>query len=270
MAGSTVSVTSKAGSCNHGLTDYDKSTLSSLWDIVPAVIAAFNTVEAIHFATKQYEIAKDYLKISQWWRDYYNNFFRPLEDQELSEAMGLTETTPYYDTMRGRAQTAGRLKFKNAVNAAVQCTSEYCTGLRQQLLYDVLGQESRVLNSLAGLGYRNERAYYEARSDVRWKRMINTAARGRDLQSQAINSAQLAYGIYGNLGAQITKGAEGAASAFGYFHYRSDPRYPTLMNIQAPQQSAQQQSSQQSPAQSGMTSGFVSNGTNVAVPGGKS
>lgn len=266
MAGSTVSVTSKAGSCNHGLTDYDKSTLSLLWDIVPAVIAAYNTGQAIHFGTKQYEIAKDYLKISQWWRDYYNNSFRPLEDQELSEAMGLQETTPYYDTMRGRAQTAGRLKFKNAVNTAVQCTSEYCTGLRQQLLLDVLDQESRALNSLAGLGYRNERAYYESRSDIRWKRMINTAARGRDLQSQAINSAQLAYGIYGSLGEQISKGAEGAASAFGYFHYRSDPRYPTLMTIQQ----ASQQASQQSPAQSGMTSGFVSNGTNVAVPGGKS
>ena len=270
MAGSTVSVTSKAGSCNHGLTDYDKSTLSLLWDIVPAVIAAYNTAEAINFASKQYEIAKDYLKISQWWRDGYNNSFRPLEDQELSEAMGLTETTPYYDTMRGRAQTAGRLKFKNAVNVAVQCTSEYCTGLRQQLLYDVLGQESRVLNSLAGLGYRNERAYYEARSDVRWKRMINTALRGRDLQSQAINSAQLAYGIYGNLGAQVTKGAEGAASAVGYFHYRSDPRYPTLMTIQQASQQASQQTSQQSSAQSGMTSGFVSNGTNIAVPGGNS
>lgn len=266
MAGSTVSVTSKAGSCNHGLTDYDKSTLSLLWDIVPAVIAAYNTGQAIHFGTKQYEIAKDYLKISQWWRDYYNNSFRPLEDQELSEAMGLTETTPYYDTMRGRAQTAGRLKFKNAVNTAVQCTSEYCSGLRQQLLFDVLDQESRALNSLAGLGYRNERAYYESRSDIRWKRMINTAARGRDLQSQAINSAQLAYGIYGSLGEQVSKGAEGAASAFGYFHYRSDPRYPTLMTIQQ----ASQQASQQSPVQSGMTSGFVSNGTNVAVPGGKS
>lgn len=265
MAGSTVSVTSKAGACNHGLTDFDKSTLSLLWDIIPAVIAAYNTGQAIHFGKKQYEIAKDYLRISQWWRAYYNNFFVPLEDQELSEAMGLQETTPYYDTMRGRAQTAGRLKFKNAVNTAVQCTSEYCSGLRQQLLLDVLDQESRALNSLAGLGYRNERAYYESRSDVRWKRMINTAARGRDLQAQAINSAQLAYGIYGSLGEQVTKGAEGAASAFGYFHYRNDPRYPTLMTIQQ----APQQASQQSSTQSGMTSGFVSNGTNVAVPGGK-
>ena len=261
MAGSTVSVTSTAGSCSQGLTDYDKSTLSLLWDIIPAVIAAYNTGQAIHTATKQYEI-----RISQWWRAYYNNFFVPLENQELSEAMGLRETTPYYDTMRGRAQTAGRLKFKNAVNSAVQCTSEYCTGLRQQLLLDVLDQESRALNSLAGLGYRNERAYYESRSDVRWKRMINTAARGRDLEAQAINSAQLAYGIYGSLGEQVSKGAEGAASAFGYFHYRNDPRYPTLMTIQQ----APQQASQQSPAQSGMTSGFVSNGTNVAVPGGKS
>ena len=265
MVGSTVSVTSSAGSCNHGITDVDKSTLSTLWDIVPAVIAAYNTGQAIHFALKQYKIAKDYLKISQWWRDYYNNYFKPLEDRELFEAMGLSETTPYFDTMRGRAQTAGRLKFKNAVNVAVQCTAEYCTGLRQQLLFDVLDQESRVINSLAGLGYRNERAYYESRSDIRWKRMAATAARGRDLQAQAVNSAQLAYGIYGNLGEQVAKGAEGAAYATGYFHHRNDPRYPTLMNIQASQQTTQQASQQD-----GMVSGMVSNGTNVAVSGGNS
>ena len=77
MAVSTVSVTSTAGACNHGLTDFDKSTLSLLWDIIPAVIAAYNTGQAIHFGMKQYEIAKDYLRISQWWRAYYNNFFVP-------------------------------------------------------------------------------------------------------------------------------------------------------------------------------------------------
>ena len=215
--------------CNKGITDTDKNILSALWNLVPAVVAAYNTGQAIDFAMKQHEIAKDYLKISQWYRDYYNSYFKPVEDKELSEALALTETTTYYDTMRGRAQTAGRIKFKNAVNKTVQCTSEYCTGLRQQLLYDTLEQEAKVMTTMTGLGYRNERAYYEKRSDVRWKRMINTAARGRDLQAQAINSAALAYGIYGGLGQQAAKGAEGAAYAAGYFWNRNDTFYPTLM-----------------------------------------
>ena len=143
--------------------------------------------------------------------------------------MALTETTPYYDTMRGRAQTLGRLKFKNAANKVVQCTSEYCTGLRQQLLFEASEQEARAIATLTGAGYRNERAYYESRSDVRWKRMIATATRGRDIQANAVNSAQLAYGIYGNLGQQATEGAVGAAAAFSYFSNRNNTLYPGFM-----------------------------------------
>ena len=215
--------------CNTGISDSGKGVLASLWNMVPAVVAAYNTGQAIDFAMKQHEIAKDYLKISQWYRDYYNAYFKPVEDQELSEAMALQEPEPYYDTMRGRAQTAGRIKFKNAVNKTVQCTSEYCTGLRQQFLYDTLEQEAKVMSTFTGLGYRNERSYCESRSDVRWKRMINTAARGRDMQAQAINSAALAYGIYGSLGQQAAKSAEGAAQAAGYFWNRNDTFYPTLL-----------------------------------------
>lgn len=248
------SVSYQGSACNHGLTDSDKVSLSSLWDIVPAVIAAYNTGQAIDYALKQYEIAKDYLTISQWWRDYYNGYFKPLEDQELSESMALTEITPHYDTMRGRAQTAGRIKFKNAVNKSVQCTSEYCTGLRQQMLYDTMEQEAKVVSTLTGLGYRNERAYYESRSDVRWKRMINTAARGRDLQAQAINSSQLAYGIYGTLGQQVAKGAEGAATAAGYMWFRNDTHYPTLLRGSA-QTTQQAATSSNGSAVSGMVAG---------------
>lgn len=256
--------------CGKGITDTDKNILSSLWNLVPAVVAAYNTGQAIDFALKQHEIAKDYLKISQWWRDYYNNYFRPVEDQELSEAMNLQETTPYYDTMRGRSQTAGRIKFKNAVNKTVQCTSEYCTGLRQQMLYDTLEQQAKVMSTLTGLGYRNERAYYESRSDVRWKRMINTAARGRDLQADAISSAALAYGIYGSLGQQAAKGAEGAAQAAGYFWNRNDTFYPTLMRVTASQQTAQTTTTSNNTTGSSSSSGFLpgDNGVAVAPQGG--
>lgn len=219
--------------CNHGVTNMDKGILAAIWDMVPAVVAAYNTGQAIEFAMKQHEIAKDYLRISQWWQDYYNAWFRPVEDQELGEAMSLSEAPTYYDTMRGRAQTAGRIKFKNAVNKSVQCTSEYCTGLRQQMLYDTLEQQAKVMTTLTGLGYRNERAHYEKRSDVRWERMLNTAKRGRDLPAQAVNSAALAYGIYGGLGQQAAKGAEGAASAAGYFWNRNDTFYPTLLRSEA-------------------------------------
>lgn len=223
-------VSSKLNSCcSPGIDNTGKSELSLLWDIIPAVVAAYNTEEAIKFAMRQHEIAKEYLRISEWWRSYYNIYFRPVEDVELAESLVSTEETPFYDTMRGRAQTAGRIRFKNAAVKAAQCTSEYCTGLRQQIVFDTIDQEARTIDTLTGFGYRNERAYIESRSDVRWQRMLGTVHRGRDMQSTAINSAQLAFGIYGELGQQAAKGAEGAISAFAYMHNRNDTYYPGLM-----------------------------------------
>ena len=252
--------------CNKGITDTDKNILSSLWQLVPAVVAAYNTGQAIDFAMKQHEIAKDYLKISQWWRDYYNAYFKPVEDQELSEAMNLQEITPYYDTMRGRAQTVGRIKFKNAVNKTVQCTSEYCTGLRQQLLYDTLEQEAKVMSTVTSLGYRLERAYREKRSDVRWQKMINTVKRGRDLPTQAINSAALSYGIYGSLGQQAALGAEGAAKAAGYFWNRNDTFYPTLMKTDGSGGPSDPNSSLLKPVKKEPISGYLRGDDGILYP----
>jgi len=215
--------------CSPGIDNSGKSELSLLWDIIPAVVTAYNTEEAIKFAMRQHEIAKEYLRISEWWRSYYNNYFRPVEDVELAESLLSTEETPFYDTMRGRAQTTGRIMFKNAAVKAAQCTSEYCTGLRQQIVFDTIDKEARTIDMLTGVGYRNERAYIESRSDVRWQRMLGTVQRGRDMQSTAVNSAQLAFGIYGELGQQAAKGAEGAISAYAYMHNRNDTYYPGLM-----------------------------------------
>lgn len=229
MACSSIVKSKLQACCSPGIDNTGKSELSLLWDIIPAVVAAYNTEEAIKFAMRQHEIAKEYLRISEWWRSYYNIYFRPVEDVELAESLASTAETPFYDTMRGRAQTEGRIMFKNAAVKAAQCTSEYCTGLRQQIVFDTIDKEARTIDMLTGVGYRNERAYIEARADVRWQRMLGTVHRGRDMQSTAINSAQLAFGIYGELGQQAAKGAEGAISAFAYMHNRNDTYYPGLM-----------------------------------------
>lgn len=215
--------------CNYGITDTDKSLLATIWSGLTAAIAAYNTGQAIYFADKQYDMAKTYLKISQWWDDYKKTYFDPVEDQEINEAMALKEEPLFFNTQAGRAQTAGRIRFKNAVNKAVQCTSEYCTGLRGQLLRDQLAQEATALTALAALGYRNERAFGETRSEVRWKRMLQTAARGREMQATAVSHSQLAMGIYGDLGGQAGKSAVGAASLAGYLWNRNDTIYPTTM-----------------------------------------
>lgn len=240
-------------SCNLGVSSNDRTLQASMWSALMAAAAAYNTGQAINFANKQYSMAKDYLKISQWWNDYKRTYFDPVEDQELDEAMKLTEEDPYYDVARGRAQNAGRIRFKNAVNKAVQCTSEYCTGLRGILLRDTLAQEATTVAALANFGYRQERAYIEARSDVRWKRMLATASRGRGMKADAVSHAQLAYGIYGSLGEAAGKGAAGAASLGGYFWNRNDTIYPTLLRSTGNGTPAPEQTNENKPASTGQT-----------------
>lgn len=254
-----------ADTCNRGITNTDKSILSKIWAGLTAAIAAYNTGQAIVFADRQYDMAKTYLKISQWWDNYKKGNFDPVEDQEINEALALKEETPQYDVQMGRAQTAGRIRFKNAVNKAVQCTSEYCTGLRGQLLRDTIAQQATAITVLNGLGYRNERSFIEARSDVRWKRMTATAMRGRGMQANALSHSQLAYGIYGDLGSQAGKGAAGAASLAGYLWNRNDTIYPTLMRVDG---SNQQQTNGPDPNAQNTTSMYKNDpngGPSVAI-----
>lgn len=253
------------GACNYGITNAGKGVLGALWEGLTLAVAGFNTYQAVDFAQRQYKLAKMYLDISHWWDNYHKSAFQPVEGQEFSEAMALKEVSPLYDVQRGRAQTAGRIKFKGAADKAVQCTSEYCTGLRARLLRDFTEQEASAVAALTGLGYRNERAYAESRSDVRWKRMINTAARGRGLPAEAVSSAQLAFGIYGDLGQQAANAAAGAAASFGYLRNRRDTYIPQQVRAQPVQPQPDPQASAQ-PAAPTYTSGYYSNQVTTPVP----
>lgn len=228
-----------ATDCPNGVTDAGRSWQAALWAGLSGVIAAYNTGQAIKFADKQHEIAKQYLKIAEWMLDYHKSAYRPVEDQELAEAMALKEEDPIYDVQRGRAQVAARIQAKGQADKQVQCTSEYCTGLRAVLLRDALAREATTVAALSELGYRNERAHIEARSDVRWQKMVNTAQRGRDMQANAVSYGQFAFGIFGDLGTQAAQGAAGAAGAFGYWRNRRETLYPTTYRIDPIQQAMQ-------------------------------
>lgn len=246
--------------CNHGLTDSDKTDLAKYWALLTAGVAAYNTGQAVNYVLKQYELAKFYFRVAKWWLDYHKTYFRPVEDQELAETMALEEPSPLYDQAVGRSQAAGHIRFKNAANKAVQCTSEYCTGLRGQLLRDTMAQEATAAAALAQMGYRNERAYVESRSDVRWKRMLATAARGREMQANAVSSAQLAFGIYGDLGTQAGKAAAGAATMAGYYWHRNDTIYPTLLRGEVPGAPSDKPPAQQVLPPDNSTSGVILTG----------
>lgn len=215
--------------CAHGATDNGRGIVATLMNAAAIAAATTSTAAAIQMADLQWDIAKQYLDISKWWREYYNTVYRPVEDQELAEAWALPFTPPIYDTAMGRAQTFARLQFAGVADKSVQCTSPYCTGLRSALLKDVMNAEAAAVAAAANLGYRNERAYVTARDDVRWKRREQVLNRGRDMTANNVQFSSLAAGIFGDLGKQAGAAAGGALKYLGYQMNRNETQFPTMM-----------------------------------------
>lgn len=220
--------------CNkvHGTNDSQHTLFGNLLTAAAIASAAHNAAKAVEIATKEWEMAKKYWQISKNWLDYYSGNFALGEDQELDEAMNLTEEPPGYEAAQGRARTSAMLEFRGLLRKAVRCTSKYCTGLRRDMLLEIMPAQANALAMAEGLGYRNERAYLEARDDVRFSKQLNTAKRGRDIVADNVSLAKTAAGIYGSLFSQAWDGLAGAGQYLGYYAERNQPSYPTEYIVQ--------------------------------------
>jgi len=210
----------------NGETDAGKLAIGAVWDVAAAAFAAYNSYVAIQMAKKQDAIARRYLNIAQAHRDWYNTGFKPLEDQELAEAWALPETTPNWDTAIGRAKATGKFLFRNRLELRMRGTRPCDTGLRVGVLKDEINIQSAAVAVMAGLGLRNERARVDAMNDRRWKRREQVLNRGRDMMADNVVYGTLAAGIYGDMGRQAGKGAEGALYFLGYSSERRQTQYP--------------------------------------------
>lgn len=212
---------------NRGINDQDRSLFGSILSAAALVSAGYNAYKAYDIAVQEWEMAKKYWRIAENWLDYYKNAYAPVEDQEIAEAMALDEAEPFYEAARGRARVSAWIGFKGKLRQAMRCTSRYCTGLRGDILLRVSEAQASSVAMADGLGYRNERAYVEARNDVRFERMFNTAKRGRDIVADVTSLGMASAGIYGSLLDQAWQGLVSAGQYLGYEANRNPTFYPT-------------------------------------------
>lgn len=215
--------------CNptRGVNDENRSVFGDILSAAAIAAAGYNAYKALDIAKQEWEMAKKYWRIAENWLDYYKNAYAPVEDQELEEAKALEKEEPEYEAARGRARTSAWLEFRGQLRKALRCTSRYCTGLRNDMLMRISQAQAQAVALADGLGYRNERAYVEARDDVRWERRLNTAKRGRDMVAEAPSLGGASAGIYGSLLDQAWQGLESAGMYLGYAGSRNQPHYPT-------------------------------------------
>lgn len=212
---------------NRGVSDKDRSLFGKILNLAAVAAAGYNAYKAYDIAMQEWEMAKKYWRIAQNWLDYYEDAYAPVEDQEIDEAMDLPIAEPSYDMARGRAVVNAWLASKGKLRKALRCTSRYCTGLRGDIIVRVKAAEAEAVALAAGLGYRNERAYVEARNDVRWEKRLNTAKRGRDIIADVTALGTASAGIYGSLWDQAWHGLESAGMYLGYENNRNNPSYLT-------------------------------------------
>lgn len=212
---------------NRGTTDTNLEKILEYLLTGAAVASAIaNGVKAVEFAQKEWDLAKRYWRITQNWMDYYQNSYAPVEDQEVREALALTDEEPIYETARGRSRTVAWIQFRGVLRDATRCMSRYCTGLRNDMLAELTAAQVGAVAMADGLGYRNERAYIEARSDERFKRQFETIKRGRNMVAQSVSFARASAGIYGSLFEQSWTGLMNAGQFMGYFFNRNQTAYP--------------------------------------------
>lgn len=222
--------------CNplHGVTDADKSSYANLLQAAAVAVAGINTAAAIQMADQQYQIAKLYLDIAKSWRNYYNNSYVPVENQELAEAFGLQKETPLERVAIGRARTVARAQLEGQLDHIMEGVSQYCTGFRAAMIKDQVTIQAQTLASLAGAGQRNEDAYVDAKNALRFKRITETLNRGRGIIANNAAFANMAAGIYGDLGKQAREGAAGAVYYLGWSAARRPTEYAQTTYYQRP------------------------------------
>lgn len=215
--------------CNpvHGVTDDDRSLFGDLLSAAALVSAGVNAYKMYDIARQEWGMAKKYWRIAQNWLDYYKSAYAPVEDQEVEEALALPIAEPHYDAAIARARTSAWVTFKGKLRDTMRCTSKYCTGLRADMLMQISQAQGLAVATAEGLGYRNERAYVEARNDVRWEKRLNTAKRGRDIIADVTSLGTAAAGIYGSLADQAWQGLMAAGQYLGYEGNRNGTHYPT-------------------------------------------
>lgn len=215
--------------CNpkHGSGDTERSLFGDLLSAAAIAAAGYNSKKALEIATQEWEMAKKYWRIAENWLSYYKNAYAPVENQEIAEALVIPIAEPKYEIARGRARANAWIEYKGQLRKALRCTSRYCTGLRGDMLLRITAAQAQAVSMADGLGYRNERAYVEARNDVRWEQRLNTAKRGRDIVADVTSLGTASAGIYGSLLDQAWQGLSSAGMYLGYTQNRNQPAYPT-------------------------------------------
>lgn len=210
---------------NTGVTDDGVVKSSTTKSIISAALLAYNTMISLKMAQLQRDLGEKYLWLSEEHQRYYEQNYLPLEESMTQEAYNLEKYKRDKDELwAGQMLMSIRGKNAGKIDNSMSCTGRYCTGLRAQMLTESLLEQAMVEATVGGYADRYSDKEEIAHNNLRWEKREQVMKVGRDIPTEAISYATLANGIFGSLGEQAGKGAEGAMSFLAYG--RAQTRYP--------------------------------------------
>lgn len=226
--GGTPQVSSNDPRCqSQGVSDTGIFTVSSIRTAIATGTSALNLANSAKMAKLQEEIAEGYAKLAEDARNYYKEEYKPLELENLEEVKKLKKYDRSKESMyRGQMILSARDKIAGKLETALSCTGRYCTGQRATILNDALIEQGAVEASIAALAHRYVDDEEIVRNALRWERRRTILDLGRGIPTASVAYAELAAGIFGSLGAQSGKAAEGVVSSLGFGRNRRPTEYP--------------------------------------------
>lgn len=199
---------------------------SSRWkSIINGAMLALNTANSLKMAKLQRDIGKDYLRLAEDQRKYYNDRYKPLEKALTDEALKLPKYNRDKEKLiTGQMLITARNLTAGKIDKALACTGRYCTGQRAAIITDQLLEQAAIESLTAGLAHRYVDKDEITHNNLRWEKREQVLKIGRDIPTQAVSYASMAAGIFGSLGKQAGQAAEGAMGFLAYG--RADTVYP--------------------------------------------
>lgn len=212
---------------NPGVTDAGVARVAKIRGALNAAILGMNTYTTLKIAELQYDLAKDYADLATKYREHYFNRYHPIEKELISEAQDEPEYVRSKEQLnKGQMLINAKLPLVGKLERAMSCTGRYCTGQRQVIAADILLEQAMVESLVCGLASRYTDDEEVTRNHRRWERRSNVLKLGSNIPTEAVSYASLATGIFGSIGEQASKGAEGAAWFLGHRGMRQDTHYP--------------------------------------------
>lgn len=208
------------------------NTDRALWVAAQVVLTTALIGLNTHIQNKQYDIAKQYQKLSQQKFERFRDKYAPLEKKMLNEASSAVDPDPDYDDAKTRGNTASDIAFSVMARDLKRYAKMYALCIDDSLntdRYKVLSRDDTV-----NFNYRDAENWAHYKSDKRWNRRSDILNLGRDNAATGFSYAQAASTAFAGYAAALNQAGNGLSGLFGYLNNRNETSYPALFSMSAP------------------------------------